>query len=470
MIIEFRIQNFLSVKDEQILNFEADKTDKKHSDYFVVNAGQYSLLKIMGIYGPNASGKTNILDALQAFRSMVGSRGLNAFVSPVFFAADPAYNSSHSKFSLDFLVFNSGHYVKYTYTVVFNSAAKKIISEKLAYFPKQREALIFERTLNEEEERGFTLKVPKSMNLKNADLEAMKANTMNHMLVLSCFSRLNLIFPQAKDAFMWFQSVLPPISPRTSIKSAKRWYDESPEGKKLLLQFLKQADLNISDIHIKKMDEDIAEEILNFFTLTKDIVKEEFVKEIQSAESELKNNMMRRDEFKITNYDVNLMHTSVTNENKEVTYSLPLLTESSGTQRLFDLAYPLLLSFIYPSVITIDGIESSLHLEIVKYFILTYLSNSQESQIIFTTHNLLLLEWDVLRNDTIWFTNKETDGTTALMPITSFNGINRQKILKQYLAGAFDALPNPRHFKFNCDALIEEEIQRGRRTERGRRC
>jgi len=461
MIIEFRVQNFLSIKEEQFLNFEADKTDGKYSDYFIVNAGQYNLLKIMGIYGPNASGKTNVLTALQALRLILGSQGLKKLTGPKFFAADPSYNFGDSKFSLDFLVFNSGNYVKYTYTVVFNSETKKIVSEKLVYFPQRREALIFERTIKEDDERGFTLHVPKSMKLKKTDLEAIKANTMNHMSVLSCFSRINPIFPQAKHAFTWFQSILPPIDPQTSFNSAKSFYDESDENKKFLLQFLKNADLNISDVHIKKIEEDATEGFLTIFKAFKEVVKEEVI--IQ-AESEI-NNLKRTDAFKSVDHDIYFTNTSVTNDNEVVSYSLPFLTESSGTRRLFGLAYPFLLSFIHPSILTIDEIESSLHLEIIKYIILMYLENSKNSQVIFTTHNLFLLEWDVLRNDTVWFTNKEKDGSTSLTPMTSFKGINRQKILKQYLTDSFDALPHPHPFKFNYDAFIEEEMKRGIKRE-----
>lgn len=440
MIVEFKIRNFLSIKEEQILSFEADKT-KKYNDYLIIKAGKYNLLKLIAICGPNASGKTNIINAFEALRTLiVGSGDIRIFQYPPYFAADPIYNSGNTEFKLDFLIDDNESYVRYRYEISFNYLKNIINYEKLEYFPSQKPALIYERKVNTSNGRGFELKIPGTMRLKKAEMDAIKANTFEYTTILSVFQIINPLFPQAKNAFTWFKnSTLPKITPQTPImQGALQYFEESTKRKKFLIEFLKNADINITDLSISKIEEDAPEEMANILKNIKNTLPRKTRPEFSNT--------------KITRYDTHFIHKS-NNNGVETSYSLPLSSESLGTYRIFELAYPMWLAVTGSKILMIDEIESSLHLEMVKYILLVYLMNSEKSQMLFTTHNLMLMDWDVMINDFIWFTEKDESGETILYPLSSFNGLNRQKILKQYMAGNFGAFPDIYQYKFDLNRL-----------------
>jgi AAA15 family ATPase/GTPase len=97
-------------------------------------------------------------------------------------------------------------------------------------------------------------------------------------------------------------------------------------------------------------------------------------------------------------------------------------------------------------VLPIDELESSLHPDLLKFFILVFLVNSKNSQIIATTHTReLLMEKEMLRNDTIWFTEKKTDGSTELFSLADFDSSvvrNTTSIYNAYKSGKLGAKPN----------------------------
>jgi AAA15 family ATPase/GTPase len=136
--------------------------------------------------------------------------------------------------------------------------------------------------------------------------------------------------------------------------------------------------------------------------------------------------------------------------------NLPYLLESNGTKRSYELAAPLIENLVSGKLMIIDEIESSLHFDLVKYIILVFLANSENSQMLFTTHNLLLLDWDILRHDVIWFTEKKEDGSTELYSLAEFKELNRSNILKRYLSGQFGAKPDIYDYKLNLQDLKED--------------
>ena len=468
MIIKFRIKNFLSIRDEKVLSFEASKNIEKYDQYFTVERGNYKLLKLLAIYGPNASGKTNVLDAITLFRRIsVERNGLGILFGPITFAADPSYNKGNTEFGLDFLVEDEGKYIKYHYEMIFNYNNREIILEKLEYYP-DRCNLIFERKANSKNERGFDLKIGKSMKLKKSDLDAIESNTLKHTTVLSSFHVTNPIFSKAKNAFEWFERLQQPIENillNNSIftnYSIQRRFEESTASRQFLINFLKNADMNITDISINRYEEEVPEKYVGFINSLKDVSKDSNLDISHEMGFEFPEGR------KIVNYETTLIHSSEI-DGKKIEYSLPIGAESLGTRRIFELAYPLLMALIDSKILVIDEIESSLHFEIIKYYLLSFLSNSEDSQIIFTTHNLLLLDWDILRNDVIWFTEKQQDGATDLFKLTDIKGIERLKVLKQYMAGNLGAFPDIYQYKFNIDSLKEENKKRKTDGEKGKR-
>ncbi|MDR1747475.1 MAG: ATP-binding protein, partial [Spirochaetaceae bacterium] len=123
-------------------------------------------------------------------------------------------------------------------------------------------------------------------------------------------------------------------------------------------------------------------------------------------------------------------------------YELPLNQESRGTQRFFELAGPLFELLQSPRLLCIDELESSLHQELTEFFLKTFLENSTCSQMLFTTHNLDLLDSELLTDDGIWFAEKAEDGGSTYSSIVEYKGIRKETSRKKlYKAGKFGAIP-----------------------------
>lgn len=110
---------------------------------------------------------------------------------------------------------------------------------------------------------------------------------------------------------------------------------------------------------------------------------------------------------------------------------------------MYQLAGPLFQTILHGGVLVIDELEDSLHIHLIKTLLTEFFENSSNSQVIFTTHNVQLLEERLLRRDEIWFTEKRPDGSTELFSLSDFKPKPRKdKSLKNgYLNGAFGALP-----------------------------
>ena len=129
--------------------------------------------------------------------------------------------------------------------------------------------------------------------------------------------------------------------------------------------------------------------------------------------------------------------------------STPLLFESAGTKKLFEIAGPIIKALANGSVVFIDEIDSRLHPMLVRFLVMLFNSiskNPKNAQLICTTHNVLLLDEEI-RRDQIYFTEKDEYGVSKLYSLTDFKGVRKEsKLLKQYLLGVFGATPKIKDF------------------------
>ena len=125
-------------------------------------------------------------------------------------------------------------------------------------------------------------------------------------------------------------------------------------------------------------------------------------------------------------------------------YEFLELFESDGTVRTFGLAAQVQKILERDAFLAVDEIESSLHPKLIEYIIERFLKESEQAQLLLTTHyDGLLGEEDLLRKDNVWFTEKNPDGSSVLYPLTDFKGLNRISSLpKAYKFGKFGAVPN----------------------------
>ncbi len=425
MIINFSIENFRSIKDRINLSFEASNS-KELEEYYVLEPKQgVRLLKLALIYGPNASGKTNILLALDYLRKLVlepfNNKAKSFDLKPFLFSSENI--DKNTVFSLEFI--QNG--VKYLYEVELNQ--ESIIKEVL-YFHNPNKALIYKRKTNTEKQIA-EVKFGSKIKISKEEKDLLIGNTLWNNTVLGGYLKTNIDFDELQDVVNWFKTrLLQIVYPKTKlIDFIIKRMQKGEIDRKIVVNLLKRADFSISDIVVKKknIDESKLENIFNNLKL--------YEKQAEIMIEAIKENTK----------EIFLQHYVGDSE-----YPLSIEDESSGTKRYFELSG--ILSYIIKErrIMPIDELESSLHPDLIKHFLLTFLVNAKNSQIIATTHHReLLMERDILRNDVIWFTDKKRDDSTDLFSLADFHSSvirNTSSVYKAYKIGKLGAIPNLQNY------------------------
>jgi AAA15 family ATPase/GTPase len=422
MIINFSVQNFKSIKDKVELSFIATG-NQVLEEYYVRKIGNQKILKLGLIYGANASGKTNILKALHFLREIVirpfKDKNILFPFSPFLF--DDKTSKQNTIFSIEFIQ----NKIRYYYSVELNNLA--IINEALYYY-NPKKAIVFKRKTDLDKRLADIYEFGSKIKLLKEHKSALETNTLWNNTVLGGFLKTNIEFNQLKETTEWFKNALKfMISPKIDMKDFVSDRIESGEiNKNNVISILDKADINISNIKIDSLDINIQE---------KDWEQILSMKPNKQFIDYFNENLKRRKKIEFQHQ---------VKEGKQ--YSLPYNEESAGTQRYYQLGGLLDLIIRNDYVLPIDELESSLHPDLLKFFILVFLVNSKNSQIIATTHTReLLMEKEMLRNDTIWFTEKKTDGSTELFSLADFDSSvvrNTTSIYNAYKSGKLGAKPN----------------------------
>lgn len=420
MIAEFKIRNFYSLRDEQTLSFIPTNDDTSRDIYTEEVADGVSLLKIGCIYGSNASGKTNILKALDFFSRFMVNDGLNKGdeIGVVPFLLDDVSDKERTQFEMSFYLNRE----KYRLNLVLDN--KVIYEETLQVYSSVQPTLLYKRTYNPEKD-STDIVFGGKVGLVKKSREAIEGNTFNKRTVIAAFgmsnvekSRLNLVY----DFFS--QKIAPIMYPQSSLMGfTKRRITRDRDGrlKRFILHFLKASDFNISDIAIHEEEVSITPEM-------ELVIKNTSVMPDKAKEEILKKSTLHSDEMFFVH------HTS--NGDKELDEEL----ESRGTKRYMGLATILYDLLVHGVSLPIDEIETSIHYELLSYFIKVFLVNSKRGgQLIVSTHDINLLDEDYIRRDVIWFTDKNDCGETQLIRLST---LGLHKTLSVYNAYRQEKLVN----------------------------
>lgn len=398
MIIKFSVQNFGSIKDKQTLSFEADKSNHLE-EYYIIPINGMRLLKLGMIYGANASGKTTVLNALDLLRNIAlkpkEKKTDELDFNPFLF--DSETPNQNTILSIEFIQ-NS---VRYYYEVELNK--KAIVKERLDFYNPHK-ANVYQRTTNLETQFseitfGSKIKTDKIFE------KTLESNTLWNNTVLGGFLKTNIELKELKDVTDWFGIYLSPlVSPNGKLDNfISNIIETSLINKEKVIKLLQNADFNISDIILEEKDKNI--------------------------------------DIRTKLYEIKLEHT--VNNNK---YELPFNLESEGTQRYYGLAGFLDLIIRTSRGLAIDELESSLHPDLFTHFLLSFLINSKQSQIIATSHNREILNnKDIFRNDAIWITDKSENCSTELYSLADFDTSvirDTSNIYNAYKIGKLGGIPN----------------------------
>jgi AAA15 family ATPase/GTPase len=422
-ILNFSLQNFGPVREEQVLTFEADKSDHLE-DHYVIQAGGYRLLKLGLIYGANASGKTTILKALDFLRKLVlepadkktGELDFNPFLFDQESAAKP------TKLSIDFI--QNG--VRYDYKVAFNGSA--IVSEQLDFYAPKK-ANVFKRKTDLEHQFtaiSFGSKIKTDAALR----KTLESNTLWNNTVLGGFLKTNGKLQELSEAVDWFREYLMPmVHTKTGLDDfVTARIKDGTIDKATVISILRKADFNVSDILFEDKELPIPDGFIDF---------------LESQMKGQRNDPIKalKEQGKITSVDVELQHTV-----GGAPFRLPFEMESEGTKRYYGFAGLLALLLKDAYIIPIDELESSLHPDLYLHFLSSFLINVRKSQLLATTNfRELLNHRDIFRNDAIWFMDREESGATKLYSLADFDTSvvrDTSNVLNVYKSGRLGAVPH----------------------------
>lgn len=412
MLIEFRTQNFRSLRDEQVLSLVAS-SDKTLLDTHTQATGLTAaphLLKSAVIYGANASGKSNLIKALQYMQRVVlESPALQpgqAFEQLQPFRLDAASARQPTRFEVTFVLAGVRHQYGFSMT------AQRIVSEQLLVYKAFKPQRWFERRFDEASGKDVYTFGPGLKGAKNLWEGATRPNA----LFLSVAAQLNS--EALHPVFNWFANGLvivnehAPLSPQFSVQMLKE-----ETQRKAICEFLRAADTSIADIEVGTRQALVRSIRLDMATGK----REESAREQEVEE-------------------VRFHH--VTDQGKAV---FDLMDESSGTRNLLFLTGPMLDILHKGLTLLVDELDNSLHTLLVQSLVRLFHRpevNTGGAQLVFTTHDTSLLDaYGLFRRDQIWFVEKHPDQSSLLYPLLDFSPRKNEALERGYLQGRYGGLP-----------------------------
>ncbi len=410
MIQEFSVDNFLSFGDKQIISFVATP-DKTLAEQLIVEPKPgVRLLRLAMIYGANASGKTNLLHAIQALWFLLFSPQENEHREVQLYKPFELRKGEPTRYSIVFWA--NGR--KYEYNL--ENDASSILYEKMTYTSdKGVQSEMFERKKGEPIVFGSTL------GFKAKQRDDLNRETLGNHTVLSTLNKKNIDVPVAmRELYEWIKSNVHELGIyRDSTKIAEQ-AETNPKLKRMIIDLLCKADFNISDFKIVSaaMPDDLAEKIRNDENLS-----------ISAKEQYLNLRSIKQLLF--------------THKTSEIEFQIPFGLESAGTKVYFRLARLLYDLKDCGCVIMEDELEDSLHYDLLLHYLQTYLQTGSKSQLIFTAHNQLLLSEDwLIRRDMVWFAEKDRNTAYSQLYRASDLGIHKNvSLLNAYRIGKLGAKP-----------------------------
>ncbi len=418
MLIKFIVKNHRSIRDEQMFSTVAlkpkSKTKLLENNFFTSPFSKsIKLAKTSAMFGTNAAGKSNFIDALEFMRHIVLNSNRfqtgDSLPTPPFLFDDNSKNSD-SEYEVEFV--QRG--IRYQFGFTCN--ANTITEEWVLAWPKGSQQLWYERFYGEDNKEDYKF----GPNFKGSK-KLWRESTGPSTLFLSRAAEHNS--EQLKPVIEWFKKLIILGHRKEFSFTMTADYCEEPKNKVKVIDFFKKFDLPIQDINIteEKIDTNVQKEVRSFLDrLTPDPAS------IPPLPEKAKR--------------VNISHVNRKTGKK---YTLPLDLESEGTKKMFSYAQPILDALQTGRVFIIDEMSNSFHTNLSKAIVHLFNSgeNKANAQLIFTTHDTSMLNPKLLRRDQIWFIDKDDEEASYLTPLTDYKPRGEEALEKNYLAGKYGAVP-----------------------------
>lgn len=402
MIIDYTLGNFGPFKDDVTLSLEATNISEHPEN--IIRSDNGDVLSSAIIFGPNAAGKSYLVDGLLALSKVVSSRGGNDTLGRAYvpYCVSKECRDAPVRMRLRLLIDG----IRYDYRIEYD--AKEIVHESLHHYPNGRRAKVFERGGPETFQKARK---------KVADFTASDTT----YLTMASIGK-DPVCVRVRDAIVGITFAASDSD--ILIEETCKMCDDDPTMRSLLIRALQTADLGIEDFSYKEGQIPLSE--------IRDILPPSVYEDARSGSDS------------IATMDVFVKHGF--KDTDEEGRTMQMDSESSGTRCLFGLMGMLIPVIRDGGVLVIDELGSHLHPRLTRWVVQMFASynNRNGAQLIANTHDLGLMDIDeLLRRDQIWFVNKDRDsGSSDLYCLSDFDGVRKDTdVLKAYLNGRYDAMP-----------------------------
>jgi len=428
MIVRLKLENIYSFNNEVEFNM------LPYPKFTRLNEHKYkkcnlNILKMAAIYGANGAGKSNLIKALSFVKGIIINETISTEKNDIKFKLNKENESKSQSFFIEII----SNDIPYSYYLEINYG--KVIKENLyiSGLGKKDDTLIFERTVTDN-----TTKFRFSEDFYKSGENKLLSNIIEKNLSQPGKSIIKLLTTLDNDYFNWFLINLTIITPEMKPNSLLNRIELSQSFKEFANNLMCSLHIGVTDISLEKSNIDI-----NVLSSNNDV---EIISSIEKSPNKMISMFSSRgiqlvvgkDETGYYTKELKLEH-SGNNDYKKI---FELDNESDGTIRILDFI-PLFYDIgKVEKVYFVDEIERSIHPLLIKKLIELFSNDiSTKGQIIFSTHDSNLLDQTILRQDEIWFVEKNLEGASEMYPLSEFKVHSTKDIQKGYLDGRYGSIP-----------------------------
>lgn len=437
MLLRYIVSNFKSIGHPVEFSMfpTEENTDERFLKTITTKAGEWKVLRRGGFFGPNAAGKSSFIESINFARNYVvdGQKsgkgtGVNQFRGN--------FEDLEGISSFQFMFYREGEVYEYG----FSLDRRQVHEEWLMQLDKKDLVPLFTRVTDENGKTEIEIKSKlarsnsKGRELVNILKESIQENQKNQLFLYKLYDNG---IKKAETVVQWFKN-LQVIFPETRVQALPIRMKADKEMRSYIAKMLEKMDTGVYEISVAS-DEIDFHEFAQKLDLPKEIVDD--IEEIKSGIVNFAGKYFIFSENKKKRTTLVQLKFNHRLNDKSVQFNID--EESDGTQRLVDLLPMLFTVGKNPTIYFVDEIDRSLHTKLSMFLLNEFVRSAEEgdNQIIFTAHDVNLINVDIFRQDEIWFIEKNKMGESTLKPFSNFQVRKGQDTLKGYLSGRFGAVP-----------------------------
>jgi hypothetical protein len=439
MLLNFTMSNWMSYRDEASLNLASSK-ERQHAETLssLPKFRSKKALPIAAIYGGNASGKTGVFRALACLKHMVtADSGVGGILPVEPFLLDGLTRHTPTLFDITFLTHNQ------VYRYVIEATFERVLYESLELVTEGKSVDIFER--DQQDENPYNINSNFFSDPEHVKY-ASKSTRANQLFLGSAVAQ-NI--SELSDPYNWFASTLELVGVESQAWSFATCAIEKEDFLQYASEVLACLDTGIAGLTTEEVSIDSLPQIADLRQTITTLDEESLITlvgERTAGDYGFEMVTIRKEHGHPIAERLRTVHPGLNGEE----YTFALSQESSGTQRLMGLL-PMLFDLINPNggvgekVYVVDELDRCFHTMLTKQLIEDFTascSNKTRKQLLFTTHDLLLMDQSLMRRDEMYIAQRNADGCSQLIGLAEFTGIRHDKdLIRSYLDGRFGGVP-----------------------------